>query len=138
MSKTAYKRAARVAGQIRMEVAEILLRKTKDPRLHSVTVTDVELTDDLRVARVYVTTGHDEEDEARVFSGLTKAAGFVRGELGRRLSLRYNPEVIFCKDSSGPRGDRILALLNSLEAPPEADNQDDLLRNQGSAMTGEQ
>ena len=120
MSKTAYKRASRVAGQIRMEVAEILLRKTKDPRLHSVTVTFVELTDDLRLARVYVTTGQ-QVDEERVFAGLTKASGFIRGELGRRLSLRYNPEVIFCKDTSGSRGDHILALLDSLDVPTEAD-----------------
>lgn len=125
MSKTAYKRAARVAGQIRMEVAEILLRKTKDPRLQAVTVTDVELTDDLRIARVYVTVGKDGDEEAGVFSGLAKATGFIRGEVGRRLSLRYNPELLFCKDTSGSRGDRILALLDSLDAHPGPDAQGD-------------
>ena len=56
MAKTAYKRAERVADQIRMEVADILMRKIKDPRVRSVTVTDVELTADLRLARIYVTT----------------------------------------------------------------------------------
>ncbi len=112
--KTAYKRTDRVADQIRMEVADILMRKTKDPRVHDVTVTDVELTNDLRIARIYVTTLLDAEAERDVFAGLAKAAGYIRGELGRRLTLRYTPELEFYKDESGPRGDRILSLLDSL------------------------
>ena len=115
MSKTAYKRATRVADQIRMEVADILMRKTKDPRVGVVTVTDVELTSDLRVARIFVTTGPDEKQEAGAFAGLAKAAGFIRAELGRRVNLRYTPELIFQKDTTGPRGDRILSILHELE-----------------------
>ncbi|MGQ0811980.1 MAG: 30S ribosome-binding factor RbfA [Nitrospiraceae bacterium] len=114
MARNNYKRAERVSDQIRMEVADILMRKTKDPRLRSVTVTDVSLTNDLRLARIYVTTMLDREGEEEVFTGLTKANGFIRSELGRRLALRYTPEVIFMKDISGPRGDRVLQLLDSL------------------------
>jgi ribosome-binding factor A len=114
MSKTTYKRAERVADQIRMEVADILMRRIKDPRVRSVTVTDVELTSDLRLARVYVTTLERDEAERQVFDGLAKASGFVRAELGKRLSLRYLPDLSFIKDISGPRGDRILQLLDSL------------------------
>lgn len=120
MAKTAYKRASRVADQIRMEVAEILMRKSKDPRLASVTVTDVKLTDDLRLARVYVTTGADGQHEALALTGLASAAGFIRAELGRRVHLRYTPELIFEKDISGPRGDRILTLLEQVEADDRA------------------
>ncbi len=139
--KTAYKRATRVGDQIRMEVADILMRKSKDPRLGFVTVTDVELTSDLRLARIFVTTRHDGQAEAEVFAGLTKAVGFIRAELGRRLHLRYTPELIFQKDTSGPRGDRILSLLDSLsthdqgagfvpgqgrkEAPPATEGSDE-------------
>jgi ribosome-binding factor A len=119
VSKAAYKRAARVADQIRMEIAEILLRKTKDPRLQAVTVTDVEITDDLRLARVYVTTMQEGEGEAQVMAGLTRASGFIRGELGRRLTLRYNPALEFRKDITGPRGNRILALLEGLHGDVE-------------------
>lgn len=115
MSKAAYKRSTRVADQIRMEVADILMRKTKDPRVGVVTVTDVELTSDLRVARIFVTTGPDEKQEAGAFAGLAKAAGFIRAELGRRVNLRYTPELIFQKDTTGPRGDRILSILHELE-----------------------
>ena len=114
MSKTTYKRAERVADQIRMEVADILMRRIKDPRVRSVTVTDVELTSDLRLARVYVTTMERDDLERQVFDGLVKASGFIRNELGKRLSLRYLPDLTFVKDISGPRGDRILQLLDSL------------------------
>jgi ribosome-binding factor A len=114
MSKTTYKRADRVADQIRMEVADILMRKIKDPRVHGVTVTDVELTGDLRIAHVFVTTMERDAAEREVFVGLSKASGFVRAELGRRLSLRYLPDVIFKKDVSGIRGDRIDQLLAGL------------------------
>ena len=119
MSKTTYKRADRVADQIRMEVADILMRKIKDPRVHDVTVTDVELTGDLRIAHVFVTTMETGEAERDVFTGLSKASGFVRSELGRRLSLRYLPDVIFKKDVSGPRGDRIMQLLEGLHGETE-------------------
>ncbi len=116
--KTAYKRAERVADQIRMEVADILMRKTKDPRLRSVTVTDVLLSNDLRLARIYVTTIAGEEGEREVFAGLTRANGFIRTELGRRLTIRHIPELLFVKDVSGPRGDRVLRLLEGLHVEP--------------------
>jgi ribosome-binding factor A len=119
MSKTTYKRADRVADQIRMEVADILMRKIKDPRVRSVTVTDVELTADLRIAHIFVTTMEKEQAERDVFAGLSKASGFIRAELGRRLTLRYLPEVIFKKDVSGLRGDRVLQLLDGLHVNAE-------------------
>ncbi|TKB69737.1 MAG: 30S ribosome-binding factor RbfA [Nitrospira sp.] len=125
MSKTTYKRADRVADQIRMEVADILMRKIKDPRVHNVTVTDVEMTADLRIAHIFVTTMETEEAERDVFTGLSKASGFVRSELGRRLSLRYLPDVIFKKDVSGPRGDRIMQLLEGLHGETEQQETQD-------------
>ena len=119
MSKATYKRADRVADQIKMEVADILMRKVKDPRVHDVTVTDVDMTGDLRTAYVYITTMETGDAEQNIFSGLSKASGFVRAELGRRLSLRYLPDVIFKKDVSGPRGDRIMQLLDELHGETE-------------------
>ena len=120
MSKATYNRADRVADQIRMEVADILMRKIKDPRVRSVTVTDVDLTADLRIAHVYVTTMEKEQAEREVFAGLSKASGFVRAELGRRLTLRYLPEVVFRKDVSGLRGDRVMKLLDELQPHEQA------------------
>lgn len=131
MSKAAYKRATRVADQIRMEVADILMRKTKDPRVSFVTVTNVDLTNDLRIARIYITMRQDEQHEAETFAGLAKAAGFIRAELGRRLNLRYTPELIFQKDLAGPRGDHILSLLDSLQRERYKDTS-----NEGSTSEG--
>jgi ribosome-binding factor A len=102
-----------------MEVADILMRKIKDPRVRDVTVTDVELTGDLRIAYVFVTTRETGDAERDIFAGLSRASGFVRSELGRRLSLRYLPDVIFKKDVSGPRGDRIMQLLEGLHGESE-------------------
>lgn len=135
MAKTAYKRATRVADQIRMEVADIIMRKTKDPRVASVTVTDVEITNDLRLARVFVTTLLDAEQEHAAFVGLNKASGFIRSELGRRLNLRYTPEIVFQKDVSGPRGDRLLSILDHLDEERKKDVKPD--ESATPAQTGE-
>lgn len=123
MSKANVSRATRVADQIRMEVAEILSRKTKDPRIQFVTVTDVKMTADLKIARVYVTALDQNQFDQTTNPGLKSAAGFIRTELGRRLQLRYTPELVFFRDTSAEYGDRIEKLLNSLhEEPGEADS----------------
>lgn len=119
MSKTGSNRTTRVADQIRMEVADILARKTKDPRIQFVTVTDVAMTADLKMARVYVTALDREHFEQVTKPGLHSAVGFIRTELGRRLSLRYTPELVFFRDTSSEQGDRIEKLLDSLHVEPE-------------------
>lgn len=119
MAKPSYKRAERVADQIRMEVADILARKTKDPRVGFMTVTGVDLSPDLRIAKVFVTTLQEGQEEELALKGLSHALGFIRAELGRRLNLRYTPELIFCRDRSEQRGTRIDQLLDSLHEPKE-------------------
>ncbi len=106
------KRSVRVADQIRMEVADILGRKCKDPRLQRVTVTDVAMNSDLRVARVYVSLLGPRGDVETIMKILKNAVGFVRLELGRRLDLRYTPEVQFRFDDSGPQDEKIGRILN--------------------------
>jgi ribosome-binding factor A len=124
MTKIASRRATRVADQIRMEVADIIMRKTRDPRVASVTVTDVRVTNDLQLARVYVTTRAEGAAVREALMGLEKASGFIRSELGRRLNLRYTPELAFFYDEAGSRGDRVLHLLENLS------------RNQAEASSG--
>lgn len=119
MSKTGSNRTTRVADQIRMEVADILARKTKDPRIQLVTVTDVSMTADLKIARIYVTAMNRDHFEKDTKPGLNSAVGFIRTELGRRLNLRYTPELVFFRDESAEHGDRIETLLNSLHLEPE-------------------
>jgi len=114
MPKSTISRATRVADQIRIEVAEILSRKIKDPRVHFVTVTDVKMTADLKIARIYVTTLDPENFAQQTAPGLKSAVGFIRKEVGRRLNLRYTPEIVFYRDTSAEYGHRIEEILDSL------------------------
>ncbi|MFA9561180.1 MAG: 30S ribosome-binding factor RbfA [Nitrospirota bacterium] len=114
MAKSTISRATRVADQIRMEVAEILSRKIKDPRVQFVTVTDVKMTADLKIARIYVTALDQEHYEQQTAPGLKSAVGYIRTEVGRRLNLRYTPEIVFYRDTSAEYAHRMEKVLNSL------------------------
>jgi ribosome-binding factor A len=111
---TSFKRADRVADLIKIEVADLLLKQVRDPRIGAITVTGVKVTDDLRTARVYfVELGQDACSDA-VRAGLDKAKGFLRRELGRRLQLRRVPELLFVYDPSFAYGNRIERLLSEI------------------------
>lgn len=110
-------RPEKVAHLMRRELAEILDRRLRDPRLATmVSVTDVEVTSDLSFARVYVAVHGSAEDQARAMEVLSHAAGFVRRELGPRLGLREVPEVRFLADQSLERGARVDELLRRLQS----------------------
>lgn len=112
-----YKRSGRVGDQIREQIAEIILNKVKDPRVGFVTVTSVSLSDDLRHARVYLSTMG--EDPSAAFKGLEKARGFIRGELGRRIKLRFVPELSFYEDHTAEEAARITKLIEDVNKPSE-------------------
>jgi ribosome-binding factor A len=113
MAKPTYKRSVRVGDQMKQEIADILMRKIKDPRIGFVTVTDVELSDDLRNAKVFVSIyGGDKEE---TFKGLKSAAPFIRSELGRRMTMRCVPEILFRFDSTVEQGAHIMELLHEIE-----------------------
>lgn len=110
-----YKRAVRVGDLMREEIADILLHKVKDPRVGFVTVTGVELSDDLRHAKVFVSIYKDEEKETTL-KAIEVAKGFIRRELGKRMSLRFIPELFFRLDKSieyGAKIDRILKEISN-------------------------
>lgn len=113
MSKPTYKRSARVSDQMKHELAEILMRKIKDPRVRSVTVTDVVVTDDLRNAKIFISS-YDVDRESSL-KGLQSAAAFIRSELGRRMRLKFIPEIIFRYDDTVERGAHIMELLHKIE-----------------------
>jgi len=111
---TGHKRTDRVGDQIRMEIADILMRRVKDPRVGFVTVT----TADLRQAWVYVTVLQQGPQEAETLAVLARAEGFIRSELGRRLKLRYVPALTFVKDTSLDRVKRVMTLLDQVQPQP--------------------
>jgi len=110
-----YKRVERVADQIRMEIADILRRRMKDPRIGFVTLTAVNLTADLRQAWIYVTVLQEGEQGDEAMATLARATGFIRGELGRRLRLRYVPELSFVRDTSVDQVRRLMHLLEDVQ-----------------------
>ncbi len=116
---SSFKRADRVADLLKIEIADLLLKQVRDPRIGSVTITGVKVTDDLRTARVFfVELGKDVLSEG-VQAGLGKATGFLRRELGRRLQLRHVPEIIFTYDPSFAYGSRIDTLLMEIHREEE-------------------
>ena len=109
----AERRPERVAHLVQSELARLLIREVKDPRLHLVTVTAVKMTPDLRVARVYVRTLEEGTDRADLVRALQRAAPFLRGEVGRALGLRLTPELRFEYDALPDTARRLDELLRA-------------------------
>lgn len=107
-------RNARLAEQIRCEVEEIVTGELKDPRIGSVTLTQVVLSPDLRHVRVLVTVLGDEQARSETLAGLASSAGFVSHEVGRRLQMRRVPEVVFVPDRGAEAEQRVGELLHKL------------------------
>jgi len=110
-----YKRSSRVADQIRKDVSEIILLSLKDPKLGFITITHVELTDDLRYAKIFYTVLGEEEARKESQKGLERAKGFIQREMGRRIRLKHTPEIIFKYDHSIERAARIEQLLKQMQ-----------------------
>lgn len=110
-----YKRSERVGDQVRMEIAEILMTKVRDPRIGFVTVTAVEVSSDLKNAKVYISVFGS--DVGRTFEGLDAARPFIRSELGRRLKLRFVPELSFREDHTEEEAEKITKLMDEMKDP---------------------
>ncbi len=104
-----------MADAIKNEIALILLRKIRDPRLTSVTITHVKVTDDLRSARIFFSV-FDENLAKDALAGFDKATGFIRSQIAKVLSLRSVPRLFFKLDSSMIRHDEMARLFNEIEA----------------------
>ena len=111
-------RSERVADLIRQELALLLEREVKDPRVGFVTVTRVMVTRDLRSARVFVTILGDEPQKQDSLKGLAAAQGFLRHELSQRLGLRHTPSLEFLLDKGVESEERIEQLLREIREKP--------------------
>lgn len=117
-------RSERIREDFKREISDIL-RKMKDPRIGFVSVTDVELSRDLRHAKVFVSIFGDAAEKENTLAALLHAQGFIRSELGRRIRLRHTPEIAFRLDDSIERGDRINRLLRSVVPEDQEEKSDD-------------
>jgi ribosome-binding factor A len=113
------RRTERINDLLREEISDLLHRGVKDPRISGlVTITEVDVSPDLRRAKVFVSVMGTDEEKASTFRALDAAAHFVRRELGKRLTIRRTPELAFLPDDSLERGAHILALLRQAREGP--------------------
>jgi ribosome-binding factor A len=117
-------RPERVADQIRGELAALLAREVHDPGIGFVTLTRVQVSPDLQLARIYYTALGDDKARSATAKALDRATPFLRRQIGARLRLKRTPDLKFVYDPSIAGQDRIEQLLNELR-PPADDEQDD-------------
>jgi ribosome-binding factor A len=125
----AVKRPQRVAEQMRAELS-MLVAQLRDPRIAGVSVTEVTCSPDLQIARVYVrrtlSTGEaDAKERKSILAGLESASGGLRGEIGRRLSLRHAPKFSFFYDESPEAKHRIDSILEEIAREPKGKGDDE-------------
>lgn len=119
------RRTERISNLIRQEVSDLLRQQINDPRLVSpVSVTKVVTTSDLKYAKVFISTLGDEANESEILEGFTAASGFLRRELGKRLSLRRIPELSFHFDDSIKRGAEVLRLIEQVSSNGAGDKDE--------------
>jgi ribosome-binding factor A len=117
------KRAVRVSARLARELAWLLVREVKDPRAALVTITRVEMTDDLRSAQIFfrlLSGGDALEQRGEALRGLERASGLLRREVSRRAGLRFAPELRFAYDEGQDERTRIEVLLEEVKAEERA------------------
>ena len=117
-----FARADRVSGHLQKVLADVLRKKVSDPRLANTTITGVEMSRDLRIARIYYITSGDKTGRADVEQAFKRAKGYVKRTLAKQLGLRYMPDLKFFYDNSFDYGSNIETLLASLKTDDETDH----------------
>jgi ribosome-binding factor A len=119
------KRSEKVADLIRKEVSQMLVKSIKDPRIGFVTITRVNVSEDCRFAKVYFSVAGTLAERESSRKGLDSAKGYVRKELGRRLRLRYTPEIVFQFDPSIEYAIHMEELIQSIHRGKEPNGDEE-------------
>ena len=120
-----FERTDRIASEIMREVERIIREDVSDPRTDCMfSVTHVDVTRDLRYAKVYISI-YEEEKRAPMMKALKSAAGFIRHNLGRRVQLRYTPELLFELDTTIEYGVHIASLINEVRRTEGSQSDDE-------------
>lgn len=109
-------RVEKLQELIKQETGKILMKEIKDPRIGFVTVTGVEMTGDLREAKIFVSVMGNDEQIKQTWEGLQSALGFLRREIGKRIRLRFTPELSFAPDKSLDYSEHIQKILLKINA----------------------
>lgn len=113
-------RQEKLGEQIAVEVSDLLRTRVKDPRVGFASITHVEVSGDLRHAKIFVSVMGEPEEKTQTIKALHHATGFLRHELASRLTLRFMPEIVFKLDESIEQGTRVLGLIRELEIQQES------------------
>lgn len=117
-------REDRINEEMRKEISSIVQNDIRDPRLTAmISVTKVDVTKDLRYAKVYVSLFGNDDSVKGTFEALKSSSGFIRREVGHRINLRYTPELIITLDKSIEKGMHIDALLQKIKEKEHHDNE---------------
>lgn len=120
------KRERRLNSEFQREIYDILKNKVKNPQLTEMfSISEVEVTNDLKYAKVFVSVfSADEKKKNDTFDAICDSAKFVRGELGKRMRIRYVPELRFLTDTANEYGNRIDSILSGITYNTESDDDD--------------
>jgi ribosome-binding factor A len=113
-------RVERFAGLIREEISEILRDEVSDPRIGFVSITGVDISPDMKNARIYVSIFGSEKEKDEAMHGLASATGYIRSKLAQMLETRNTPELRFIRDDSIERGSKVLGIISKLEHEKES------------------
>ena len=116
-------RNRKIEAELQRALAEIIARELKDPRVDNVTISAVDMAPDMRTARVYFTPFASPHPVEEVRAGLTRAAGFLRGAVTRRLGLRYAPRLQFVFDDAFDKAAALTGLINQAVARDRGDGE---------------
>lgn len=119
------RRPERLAEALKIEIAEVVGFELDDPRLGSLTVTDVEVSDDLRDAKVYVLVREEEAEIEKALRTLRHASTFVRQQVAMSLDLRHAPHLHFVRDTAEENASRVGEILDELDIKDEIKEEDD-------------
>jgi ribosome-binding factor A len=117
------RRPERLAENLKVEIAEVVGFELDDPRLETVTVTDVEVSPDLRDAKIYVLIRGSEDEIQTALKGLRHASTFVRQQVAMNLDLRHSPHLHFVRDTAEENASRVGEILGTLEIKPDAEDE---------------
>ncbi len=118
-------RQKRLGELLKKEISDMMLREIKDPRIGFVSITAVDMTADLRHAKVFVSVLGSESERNASLAGLRSAAGFIRREIGHRVRLKYTPEISIAYDSSIEEGVRMVTLIDSVAKEKTSTSDDE-------------
>ncbi|MFW6269707.1 MAG: 30S ribosome-binding factor RbfA [Bacillota bacterium] len=119
------KRVRRLGELLKEEISKIIRQEVKDPRIGFVSITDVEVSGDLRHAKVYVSVYGNDKEKKDTMEGLKKANGFIRKLVGERITTYHTPEIIFRYDDSIEHGVYISKLIDEVRKEDEIGNDKD-------------